>query len=85
MAGSIDRDELGANGGNFRETSGLVQLSWRAGRKLAVSLQSERFERHADTSATDYTENRAWLQLTYGAAPAGLPESATRLPVGPEP
>ena len=50
-----------------------------------MSLRYEYSKRSTDIPGTDYSENRMWLQFSYGTAAAGLPPAATTFPVVPGP
>ncbi len=56
--------------GDYVETSGLLSFSWQASAKLSFNLQLERVDRDSDLADGSYVENRAWLGLRYGHAPA---------------
>ena len=67
--------------GTATETTSQAQVVWRAGRRLSVIVDLNRSNRHSDTAATNFTENRGWVRVAWGR-PAQLPVRpvAPRLP-----
>ena len=67
--------------GTATETTSEAQLVWHAGRRLSVSVDFSRSNRHGDSAATNFTENRGWVRLAWGR-PAQQPVRpvAPRLP-----
>jgi hypothetical protein len=70
LLGRTSREEQPNGPGDFREHGGVLGLSWQAGARLGLDLQLERINRNSDTGSGDYAENRAWLGVRYGNAPA---------------
>lgn len=56
--------------GDYVELRGALGFSWQASRKVSFDLQVERVDRDSDLADGGYVENRAWLGVRYGHAPA---------------
>lgn len=56
------------------ETQFGVALTWRPGRHVGFTLSVDRYDRNTSTNLGEYTENRAFLLVTYRPRePAALP------------
>ena len=66
--------------GTATETTSEAQLVWRAGRRLSVIVDFSRSNRHSESAATNFTENRGWVRIAYGR-PAVLPSGPTTPPL----
>lgn len=66
LTASHARDNFRNVAGDANESGAVLGLSWRVGRQLSVDLSAERSERDADNPLSDYTENRAWLNVRWG-------------------
>lgn len=66
--------------GSASEITSEAQLTWQAGRHLAVVAEYEHSSRHGDIENTDYTENRAWVRVSWGR-PAQVSPGPARPPL----
>jgi hypothetical protein len=66
--------------GSTTELTTDIHLTWRAGRRLSVTLDFIHSSRHSDIATSAYKENRAWLMLGYGR-PAQVPPGPATPPL----
>ncbi len=62
------KDDVVRANSDFSEKTASVGVAWQAGRRLAILLSAENYQRSSQIAGGDSTENRAWLRLRYGDA-----------------
>jgi Putative beta-barrel porin 2 len=66
--------------GDYAETSVMARLVSRLGRNLSLSGMYQRAHRSSDIAATEYSENRYWITLSYGRDSVQTGVASPRLP-----
>jgi hypothetical protein len=51
---------------DYQDMTAGASFGWRLTRNLTLDLRYDLFKRSADSAATEYTENRLWLSISYG-------------------
>lgn len=73
LHGSVSKEEFdNVVNSDFRESVASASISWRVGRRVSFTLQFDRADRSSDNAATEYTENRGWLQVRFGEGIKGV-------------
>lgn len=68
LTGFYTKEQFDNTIGGFTDKSAMLAAQWQASRKIALEMQYQRNNRANDVAGSSYAENRAWLQVTYGAS-----------------
>lgn len=77
----LNDEEFENTGLTSDELSVLARCNWTFGRRMGLALSVERSKRNSSDGVGEYTENRAFLTLTYGAGDIGPAAVRTNRPL----
>lgn len=77
----LNDEEFENTGLTSEELNVLARCSWNFGRRMGLALSLERADRNTSDGVGEYTENRAFLTLTYGAGDIGPAAIRTSRPL----
>jgi Putative beta-barrel porin 2 len=80
LSAHYDHESYQHLAGDYGETSLMARLVQRLGRNLSLMGMYQRAHRSSDIAATEYSENRFWLTLSYGRDAGQTGVEAPRLP-----
>ena len=67
VGGALSREDYDAVTGNYREKTYFAGITQRFGRRLGINAQYQRYRRTSDLAGGGYSENRVWLNFTWGS------------------